>query len=610
MQPRNKSATRPASRPLGPLSLFTRHVRLVACCLLLVTLSSCTYPWSRTLATPMATLAPPPSPATVPIATTPPSSLPQTPEPTPAPPPPPTPAPATRPTPSPVPTDLSLAPADVAVFPGPEHYSGDVVTFDVQPQNLGAIDPNTVEVRIYRGSADSEHVVAAGLANYYSFDGVPRARMVWSWDTAGLVGEQTLIAWLDPDDTIQSGDEDPTNNLVTFTVDLLPSYELPAEEADADWVSTTLPCCVFHYLDDASAGRDMLTITVVTEAAVAQVEAQMGMELPYALRFYLIERVIGHGGYAFDAVVLSYLDRHYAGFDLAVVVRHEATHVLDSLWVTVYPPAMLREGLATYMGGGHFKPEPIPQRSAALLELGYYIPLQQLVSDFYRQQHEVGYLEAAGLVSYLIQTYGWERFRTFYAAFPDDGSPLSQQLDAAMTRVFGQGLAATEEDFRAWLRALPPDPTQVRDLRDTVALFDTIRRYQAADDPSAYWMSGFLANPAEGEQRGIVADFVRHPRTPENIALETMLIAARERLRAGDFDEGEALVAEVNRVLDTGDWSPAPASDYLAIVQAVAAAGYEAQQIDLDGDTARVAAIAVWPELEVLILQRVGAGWK
>ncbi|MDT8288004.1 MAG: hypothetical protein RQ748_12915, partial [Elusimicrobiales bacterium] len=225
------------------------------------------------------------------------------------------------PTPSPAWTDLALAADGVVVFPGPEQYSGDVLTFDVRPENLGAIDPNAVEVLIYHGSTDAENVVAAGRINFYSFDGVPRARMIWSWETAGLVGEQTLVAWLDPDDAIQAGDEDPANNLVTFTVDLRPAYTLPAAEAAADWVSTTTSCCVFHYLDDGSAGRDLSTITVVTEAAVAEVEEQMGVSLPHALRFYLIERVIGHGGYAFDAVILSYLDRHYAGLALPVVVR-------------------------------------------------------------------------------------------------------------------------------------------------------------------------------------------------------------------------------------------------------------------------------------------------
>jgi len=560
-------------------------------------LSACAAPWSLATPTPPATTAPPTAaPSAAPPPTLPPPTTP--------------PPPTAPPTAIPVTDDLALTAAGLTVFPGPQQYSGDLLTFDVRPENMGALDPNGVEVRIYRGAPDPASLVAAGRANYYSFDGVPRARMIWTWDTAGLVGEQTLVAWLDPDDAIQSGDENPYNNLVTFTLNLLPAEGLPEPEAAADWVSTTLPCCVVHYLDDSSAGRDIAAIAAETAAAVAEVESQMGLDLTDRLRFYLIDRVIGHGGYAYDAVVLSYLDRHYAGFDLAVVVRHEATHVLDGQIAAIYPPTMLREGLATYMGGGHFKPEPIPQRTAALLELGYYIPLTQLVGDFYRQQHEVGYLEAAGLIAYLVETYGWDQFRTFYASFPGDGTSSAQQLDATLARVYGQGLEATEESFRAWLRALPPDPAQVRDLRDTVALFDTIRRYQAELDPSAYWMSGFLANPGEGEQRGIVADFVRRPRAPENIALETMLIAAREKLRAGAFDEGEALIAAVNDALDTGDWSPAPASDYLALVQAVAAAGYEAQWIDLEGDTARVTAIAVWPQLEVLTLQRAGNGWK
>ena len=507
------------------------------------------------------------------------------------------------------PADLALSPDGVNLFPGPERYSGDIITLDVRPDHLGAIDPGTILVRVYRGSVDQDNVVATGPVDYYTFDGVPRARLAWAWDTAGLVGEQTLIAWVDPDDAIQAGDENPADNVVTLTMDLLPAGDLPPLEVEADWVSTTMPCCVLHYLDDTAAGRDIPTITLVTEQAVADIEVRLGVLPADPLQFYFIGRVIGHGGYAYDTVALSYLDRHYAGSDLPTVVRHEATHVVDGELLSIYPPAMLREGLATYMGGGHFKPEPIPQRTAALLELDLYVPLERLANNFYREQHEVGYMEAAGFIAFLVEIEGWDRFLTFYASFPEGSESGADQLDEALNSVYGQGLVATEQAFQAWLRALPPDPVQVRDLRDTVTLYDAVRRYQALKDPSAYWMNSFLPNPTYAEQHGLVADFLRHPDTPENIALETMLIAARERLRAEDFDGGGVLTAAVNRVLDTDDWTGAPEADYLAVVQAVAVAGYEAQSIDLVGDSARVLAIANWPELQPLVLQRTATGW-
>jgi hypothetical protein len=523
--------------------------------------------------------------------------------------------PTLAPSPTPSPTvaitsaDLAITSADVAVYPGPENYSGDILSFDVTPRNVGTIPPAEINVRIYRGSVEPSNVIASGIGGYPTFDGVPRIRLSWAWDTAGLVGDQTLIAWLDPDDTLHQGDEDPGNNIVTFTVHLRPAEEIPAPEAGAAWTMTHTACCDLHYLTGTSSDRDIPTITVVANQAVAGVQQQLGVTLSSPLNIYFISRVIGHGGYAYEAVGLSYLDRHYAGFDLAVVVRHEATHVLDGKLVKSYPPAILREGLAVWVAGGHFKPEPIPQRAAALLELDRYIPLDQLANDFYRQQHEIGYLEGAAFIAYLVDTHGWDAFRGFYGSFPNSSEPAADLLDSVLQENFGRGLAETEDGFRAWLAAHPPTPEQVRDLVDTISLFDAVRRYQAVLDPSAYWMSGWLPNPTEGERRGIVADFIRHPRAPENIALEAMLIAAREGMRQGQYDQAEALVAGVNRVLDTGDFRSAPEADYLALVQAVAAAGWEAQQVAMHGDIADVWAIAEWPVLQKLTYQRTGAGW-
>ncbi len=509
------------------------------------------------------------------------------------------------------PADLAIGASDIAVYPGPPNYVGDDLSFDVTPRNVGSIAPSEIAVRIYRESIDPANVVAAGTAGYPTFDQMPRIRMSWAWETAGLVGEQTLIAWLDPDDAVQEGDEDPANNLVTFTVDLRPAAEMPLPEAASAWMTTDTACCALHYLLGTSADRDMPTITVVANEAVAEVQAQLGVTLSDPLDIYFVGRVIGHGGYAYESVALSYLDRHYAGFDLAVVIRHEATHVLDGklLQGGKYPPAILREGLATWVGRGHFKPEPIPQRAAALLQVGRYIPLEPLADDFYRQQHEIGYLEGAAFVAYLVDRYGWEAFCDFYRSFPTSSDATSVVLGAVLQDEFGLGLPETEAGFRAWLESHPPTPDQVRDLVDTVDLFDTVRRYQATWDTAAYWMSGWLPNPTAGQQRDIVADFLRHPRRPENIALEAMLIAAREDMRRGRYDRTEELIAAVNRVLDRGGFGGDPESDYLAVVQALAAAGYEAQQIDLDGDTAQAAAIAEWPALRRLALRRTPSGW-
>jgi len=508
------------------------------------------------------------------------------------------------------PTDLYITPDDVLLYPGPGLYTGDRVTFDVIPRNLDGIGPSDVLVRIYHQTPDGAETVAEGRLGYHTFDGVPRARMTWAWDTEGLEGEQHLTVWVDPDDHIQEGDENPHNNSATIAVYLHPAAARGQPEASATWTTTTTQCCTLHYLTSTAAERDLHTIGAEADEALSHVQSTIHITPTKRLELYLVSRTIGQGGYVTGQgqIILSYLDRNYAGRDIRNVLRHEFTHALDALILVNWPPTLLREGLAVWATGGHFKPEPIPERASALLQLGWYVPLDRLADDFYNYQHEVSYLEGAGLVAYLVEVHGWEGFLRFYTSFNPSGTAAGA-LDAALVETFGVGLEETEDGFLRWLEAHPPTPDQVRDLEVTVHLFDTVRRYQQVYEPVAYFWSGWLPNPAEAESRGIVADFIRHPRDPENVALETMLIAAQDALVAGEFDRAEALLGAVNHVLDRGVFTDPLAAEYLEIVRTVAAAGYEAQWIELDGPSARVRAIADWPDLVELRLGRTADGW-
>ncbi len=514
----------------------------------------------------------------------------------------------------PAPSDLHLTPADVTFYPlsvsdsSLLYYRGDVLSLDITPRRISAIRPEDVGVRVYRVDSPERDAIAEGTVGYPAFDGVPRARLTWVWDTRAAGESETLVIHLDPDDRIQVGDEDPTNNVVTLTVRFLPATARPTAEAAATWAVTTTNCCIVHYLTHTAAERDLPTIVATVNEAVAGAERRLGTHLVSPLQVYLIGRVLGHGGYAREGVVISYLDRHYAGADLEMVLRHEAAHVLDASLAGPATPSLLREGLATWVAGGHYKPENIPRRAGALVSLGRYIPLAQLAENFYHHQHETGYLEAAAFVAYLVETYGWEEFRAFYreSGQPDAGASPAVALDGALRQRFGMGLAEADRAFRAWLVARNPPDEEVRDLDLTIRLFDAVRRYQQLYDPPAYFLSGWLPDPVEATERGIVADFLRRPREPRAVAIEAMLAAAQDALERGALDRAADLLAGAERALE-GDFSASPAADYLAIVRAVAAEGAEVQRVELNGTTARVWVTTDSPFLQVWTLQRTDA---
>jgi hypothetical protein len=201
--------------------------------------------------------------------------------------------------------------------------------------------------------------------------------------------------------------------------------------------------------------------------------------------------------------------------------------------------------------------------------LGWYIPLSRLAEDFYFSQHEIGYLEAAALIEFMVETWGWPAYSAFYRDIhPLQGSTVqpgqqggsqSAAIEAALNRHFGLGLAQLEERFQEALQRQTLTPGSVEDVRLTVKFYDTVRRYQQLLDPSAYFMTAWLPDLSQMRSQGIVADLLRHPSQPENVAVETLLMGADASLQAGDYARLEKQLAAVNALLDAYDGGvPAP----------------------------------------------------
>jgi hypothetical protein len=484
-------------------------------------------------------------------------------------------------------------------------YSGDIVSFEISAQNA-APSWQGATVSVYAGTRASEPV-ATGQFGKFGIGERAQATFTWVWDTAHLEGPQTLVVEVAPPGA-EKTDLAPLD-VLTVSVNLLPASQRPMPEPLAHWAESQSVCCVFHYLTGTAAARDIQRIESEADRAFAHVEDVLGVQQGRKVSFTMLSRLLGHGGFASDDISLTYIDRNPAGSDLLIVFEHESTHILDHTLAKTRPTIMT-EGLAVYVAGGHFKPEDLDKRAAALLTLGRYVPLTDLANTFYFSQHEIGYLEGGAFITYLVNTYGWAHFKTFYGSFQDAPSQ-AQMLEAALRANFGKGLSDLEADWLAHLRSLPPDEDQIEDLRLTIELYDTLRRYQQMDDPAAHFLTAWLPDGPEARKRGIVADFVRHPDAPENVALEAMLSEAGRTLAAGDFDTTEKLLASVNAVLDAHNLFLDPlAASYLEIVTRLEATGYEAQTITLSRDSATVTAIRDWPALETLTLTRTASGWR
>ena len=516
------------------------------------------------------------------------------------------------------PADLYATADTLAVYPAPP-ASGDTLSLSITAHNGGPRSLRNIQAAVYLRTEGQDKLLTEATLPGAPPRGTANTVVEWAWDTAGLTGSQTLVVHLDPKDLIQQGDENAANNVAQVTVDLEPP---PADEVGVQWARADSACCTFHYLTRSAAERDLPQLLAEADEAHAFVEQSLGIQATRRLDVYLVPRTIGHGGFAMGYLVLSYHDRHYPNGRFREVMRHEATHGLQDAWANGDSITMLAEGLAVWVTGGHFKPEPVRERAAALLALSQYIPFNQLVNDFYDKQHETGYIEAAGFVEYLAETYGRDKLaETFRSLQRGRGDRDYTVLDRALNRVFGKGAAEVEAEYRAWLEATTPDPAQERDLADTILFFDTVRRYQAALDPTAYFRTPWMPNIQEAERRGLVADYMRHPETAVNLALETLLLDASEAQYAGDYEAMEARLGRVTAILDAHEANPASdwaslftdpvAAAYLDAVQAVAARGYEAQRVEVDGDRAAIWATRGPEDLLYRLAARQGTdGWQ
>lgn len=481
--------------------------------------------------------------------------------------------------------DLSLEADDVFVFPVPQLYSGDSVTFQVLPHVPEEITPEDVTVQIeVEGRLSLE-----GSLSVLPLSQEPVGRFTWAWDTAGEVGNYQVTVRLDPEDKITVGDANPDNNQVTLTVPVLPARARPPGERNAAWITADSACCTIHVVSGTAAHRDLNQLIAMVDQAVQQAAERLGEQPQAKIDLYLVDRVIGQGGYTGSNIVISYLDRNYVGSGVYEVLVHETTHVLDQQFAPNRIP-FLAEGLAVWATGGHYKQENIDQRLFALRDTGLYIPLPELVNNFYDHQHEIGYLEAAGFLNYLTESYGWERVRAFYSdAAVTEGQSDAEALDRSLQTHFGQRLGEIETAWMAYLDTLLPDPAVRADLLATIRYYDVVRAYQLRYDPTAHFLQAWLPFPQELEQRQLTAELSRHPDSEINVTLEVMLYAVDQAIRAGDSIRANVILDSIERALaNDGNFNDPLGTQYAVIVHKLSSVGYEVHQVDIDGSRAIV----------------------
>lgn len=458
---------------------------------------------------------------------------------------------------TPTPPARDLAVADLRLHPDGLRFEGDRLSAEVVIRNVGQVPSGEARVVLQREAPAGEETLAEAVVPSLPPGGAHRVVWTWVWTAPapGVVTITVAVRW--PADAVAANDR------ITGSVRLLPRALLPEEERRARWAEAASRCCRHVYLTGTAAERDLPQLMAWADAAEAAVRARMGLAQPLPTTIVWIPRLLGQGGFAFgETVVLSYPLSDRLPADVPTILQHELVHRMTCALVgrddcLAHLPSLVVEGLAVALAGGHYRPEPLPARAAALRSLGRWIPLDRLVEDFYAHPHEAAYLEAGAFTQYLIQQGGWPRFRRFLQALERrPGETDGSVLDRALRAVYHQSIQTMEARWVEALAAAPADPREAADLRLVMAFYDALRAYQRAYDPSAYFAEAWLPDWRQAAREGIVADFMRAPESAEGRRIWEVLQEARQRAARGDVEGALERLAAVCAVLDCGAAAP------------------------------------------------------
>jgi hypothetical protein len=531
---------------------------------------------------------------------------------------------------TPIPLPLSPTTFTVQFHPEGAIFVGDQVSIEVISPPGADLKGKSVQVQI-----GGPQGVKLGPVSFGPFGLGDRsqATLLWAWDTRGFgEGHYELAFHILPD-----------GSSWTETVVVQPANAMPYPGSQAHWTSAQSKCCIFYYVTGTAAERDIRKIMALADAQAADAAQRMGVSSNALIPITLLSRVLGNGGFTAQEISVSYLDRNYGGNEFAIVLHHEMIHVLDARLGGDLRPTLLEEGLAVFMSGGHFRQQPILADAAALLQIqdplpaeadegqrtpapgitpspsgsGWFLPLRPLADNFYASQHEIGYLEAAALVAYLVERWGWNGFNKFYRDIHAQSSgSQADAINASLLAHLGVSLDILQNDFLNRLRQEKVTPANLSGVKETVDYFDVMRQYQELLDPSAYFRTAWLLDNEQMRRRDITADYLRHPSAPDNLALETMLIAANQDWQAFDYSGEDHMLAAINAVLDGVEIRrPNPfgvdplALAYQMIVNELLKAGYQPQLILVNGGTAQAWVTASGPLLIEVNVIRMGGTW-
>jgi hypothetical protein len=222
---------------------------------------------------------------------------------------------------------------------------------------------------------------------------------------------------------------------------------------------TTANLTAYYYSGDEAR---VATILEIGAASMAQISALLGTTVDFPVRLWVYETAIEMQ----PAIVSSdsdtsitlgevyYSDTAAVSLDSSQpldIVRHELAHIVVGAATMDHlrgVPTWLNEGTAVYAQNARLP--GFDEALAVAIRRDRALPFSSLSSaSLTSTETSLFYAQSWSVVTYLVDTYGAEKFRELYAAF------ARADTDGALEATYGFDLAGLEDEWRASV-GLPP----------------------------------------------------------------------------------------------------------------------------------------------------------
>jgi hypothetical protein len=220
-----------------------------------------------------------------------------------------------------------------------------------------------------------------------------------------------------------------------------PTVNKSLNKQNFSWVSDTVEGIAYHFDKGSYKQEDMHEIKDVTKRSISKILVLTDeKEYPETIDYFIVptrERMKELTGFTINAFAYPRLNVVYAiiGSKIRAIGGHEFNHTITAnIWGNA--ESWLSEGFAVYSDDG-WNGYSLYELNNYLLGKNKLLSLEELIDKFHSHSVMVTYPQSGGIVKYLYEKYGIEKFKTLW-----------QKGSGSIEKIYGKRLTEIEKEWK------------------------------------------------------------------------------------------------------------------------------------------------------------------